>query len=70
VILAQKKLIRVKKGLQRREEKERDREISRLVFGSLAKETLGDLSARQYRYPTRSGYLVKRRRISGGHFGV
>jgi hypothetical protein len=42
VILAQKKLIRVKKGLQRGKEKERDREISRLVFGSLAKKTLGD----------------------------
>jgi hypothetical protein len=40
VILAQKKLI--KKKVFREERKERDREISRLVFGSLAKRTLGD----------------------------
>ena len=47
MILAQKKFIRVTKWSSERERKERDREIFRLVFGSLAKKTLGDLSAKQ-----------------------
>ena len=47
MILAQKKLIHVKRVFREGKEKDRDREISRLVFGSLAKKTLGDLSAKQ-----------------------